>query len=177
MSSTLTLRLHVGDVLHVLHVMEAAYDDASDLMADVLLTMIRSTQLNFEAQGRPVRWADLAESTERRRFAKAMGGRGARTLGSLGTLGSLLILQVTGSLFQSLGGGASGPFEAKDGFGESDRFTATIGTNRPGWQNQFADTRGWREARPMVEFQNQDVEDIGAMAADWALRTGSYAVA
>lgn len=172
--TSFTIRMEVGDVVQTLHVVEAAMLDASPLMQDVLLVMIRSTQLNFEAGGRP-RWDDLADSTIQRRFAKGMKGKGAKKLGSLAVLGSIEILRDTGLLLQSVGGGASGAFEVGAGFGESDDTGAVIGTSQPGWQNQFPDTRGWRPAREFILFQDQDEEDIMDMAVQWALRTGAYA--
>jgi phage gpG-like protein len=169
------ITIHVGDVVHVLTIMEAAFENPAELMKDVLLTMIRSTQLTFEANGRPSRWDDLKESTERKRFAKAMRGQRARNIGALAVLGGLQILRDTGLLAQSVGGGASGAFDTSDGFGDSDQLSAIIGTNRPGWQNQFPDSRGWRVAREFLLIQDQDEEDIAAMALDWFLRRGPYA--
>jgi phage gpG-like protein len=63
MPSSYTITMHVGDVVRVLHVVEAAMDNPSDLMKDVLLVMIRSTHKNFEAQGRPVTWEPLSPAT------------------------------------------------------------------------------------------------------------------
>lgn len=170
------MQYQVGEVTQVLRMMEAGFEDASDLMKDVLLVMIRSTQLNFEMQGRPEPFADLAESTERRRYAKAMGAPGAGALGSLATLGSLMILIDSGLFMQSLGAGADGAFEAADGFGEFDEYTATLGSNRPGadvLQTGYPPHN--LPAREVVLFQERDVEDMMQMAADFALRVGPYA--
>lgn len=177
MPASFNLQIQVGDVTHVITLIELAVDDASELMRDVLLVMIRSTQQTFEAQGRPARWADLAESTVLKRLRRAMRLQRVRDLGSLGAVGSIQILRDTGLLMQSVGAGASGSFSAADGFGDSDAFTAVIGTNRPGWQNQFPDSRGWRPERPFLVFQDQDEEDIADMAMHWLMRTGPYAEA
>jgi hypothetical protein len=90
---------------------------------------------------------------------------------------SLQILRDTGLLLQSVGGGAAGPFETADGFGESDQTTATIGTNHPGAWNQFADTRTNRPERIIFIFQDQDVSDLADMGETWFLRVGPYALA
>lgn len=194
MPASFTIQFQAGDVIRTLQVVEAAYRDPSDLMADTLLLMIRSTQLNFEAQGRPTRWAGLAESTIQRRLSKTK--KGAAKVKALKTAAkkgfgpklfkaaetyiaaghALQILRDTGLLLQSVGGGASGPFETPDGFGESDDLTATIGTNHPGAYNQFPDTRTNRPERIIFIFQEQDVEDVTQMAADWFLRVGPYAL-
>lgn len=177
MPTVFTLQLQAGDVLLQTKRIETAAKDASPLMKDVLLLMIRSTQLNFQSQGRPDRWDDLKESTERRRFKRASKRKGASKLGSLGVLASMLILRDTGRLMQSLGEGRSGEFDAKGGFGETDDFNATLGTNAPGWQNQEDDTRGWRDARPFILFQTQDEEDIADMGMDFLMGRGPYAAA
>jgi len=167
----------LGEVTGILAMVEARMEDASDLMADALLLSIRSTQLNFEEGGRPVPFAELAESTERRRFAKAMKGSGAKASGSLGVLGSLQILRDTGLLMQSLGAGAQGSFESADGFGESDEKSATLGTNRPGADAlQTGYPPNNLPGREYVLFQAQDEEDLLAMTEDWLMGTGSYAV-
>jgi len=173
--ATFTVTFQVGDVIQTLELVQASARDPSPFMSDVLLLMIRSTQLTFQAQGRPDRWNDLAESTVKARFRRAARGRGAAAFGSLGILGSIRILQDRGNLLQSVGGGASGPFSTSDGFGESDEFSAVIGTNHPGWRNQFPDTRGWRDARLFLLWQDQDEEDVAAMGMDWFLRVGPYA--
>lgn len=169
--ATFELRVQVGDVVRVLTLVEHALRDPSDLMSDVLLVMIRSTQITFDVQGRPNPWDDLAESTRRRRLRKA--GIDPDDAGA--AVGAIQILRDSGLLFQSVGGNSSGPFSNADGFAESDELSATIGTNRPGWQNQFADTRGTRPERPFILFQDQDEEDVMAMAEDWFLRVGPYA--
>lgn len=173
--SSFTLTIHVGDVVHVLTVIEAAFDNPEPFMQDVLLVMVRSTQQNFVAQGRPDRWSDLAESTVARRFARAMKGKGSKKLGSLAVLGAIEILRDTGILAQSVGFGASGPFSTSQGFGEADKTSAVIGTNAPGWQNQFPDSRGRRVARVFILWQVQDEEDVGEMGIHFFTRTGAYA--
>lgn len=169
--------VQVGDVLREVNLIQASAEDATDLMKDVLLLMIRSTQKTFEAEGRPTHWDAHKDSTERARFARAMKGASARKLGSLATLGSFNILRVTGLLAHSVGFGAGGAFEAEQGFGESDKFTAVLGTSQPGWQNQFPDSRGWRDAREYLLFQAEDEKDASAMALDWLMRRGPYAQA
>jgi len=172
--SELSVSIQIGDAVRVIEMIDTATRDASDLMKDVLLVMIRSTSLNFDAEGRP-RWDDLKESTIRHRFALGAKGAGAKKQGSLAILGSITILRNTGLLAQSVGLGQSGSFQSGEGFGESDNFAAVIGTSQPGWQNQFPDTRGWRAAREFLMFQPQDDEDIAAMAQDWLLGLGPYA--
>lgn len=174
MPNTVTIGVQLGDTLETLELIEDALSDATPLMQDLLLLMIRSTQLTFEAQGRPLPWAPHAESTIRRRFGRAMKQKGAKAQGTLAVLGSIWILRDEGLLAQSVGGSASGPFEGADGFGASDEHSAVIGTNRPGWQNQFDDTRGWREARRFLDWQDIDEKDAGAMSMDWIMRTGAY---
>lgn len=170
------IQIHVGDVVQTLTEIEGAFTDPSPLMRDALLTMIRSTQLTFEAQGRPNPWDDLADSTIRKRFARARGARGGGQLGSLGTLGSIQILRDTGLLFQSVGGGANGPFATADGFGESDETSAIIGTNRPGADAlQLGHSRGYFPPRVYLQILDQDEEDIVTMSADWFLQVGPYA--
>lgn len=167
-----------GAVVEVVTLVQSRLEDATELMADVLLLLIRSTQLNFDAQGRPDQWADLAPSTTRARFAKGMKGRGAKAKGSLAVLGSIQILRDTGLLMQSLGEGRSGSFETADGFGESDKFTATLGTNRPGADAlQTGVPERNLPAREYVLFQAQDYDDIGQMHEDFVLGLGPYSVA
>lgn len=171
-----TVEWQLGEVVKVLQIVEARAEDATDLMKDSLLLMIRSTQLNFDEQGRPQPFADLAESTIRRRFASGMKGKGAKAKGSLGVLGSIQILRDTGLLMQSLGESASGPFEAADGFGEVDKFSAVLGTNRPGadaLQTGYAPNN--LPAREYVLFQPQDEDDLLVMAEDFLMGTGAYA--
>jgi phage gpG-like protein len=168
------IRLISGTMMADVRAIEAHGRDASLLFQDVLQLMIRSTQLTFEAQGRPAHWDDLKESTMMQRLGKALKGKGAKKLGSLGLLASIQILRDTGALMRSVGLGSNGPFEADDGFGEADTHYAAVGTNSPGWQNQFPDTRGWREAREFLLFQQQDVEDILDMTEDWLLARGPY---
>lgn len=176
MPPSFTIEYQAGDVTHLLTVVEGAFDDPSPLMSDALLVMIRSTQLTFEAQGRPNAWDELKESTRRARFGAAMKKKGAKAKGSLAVIGAIQILRNTGALMRSVGGGASGPFEADGGFGTSDDTTAVLGTNAPGWQNQFADTRGWRDAREFLLIQDQDESDIADVGIAWFTRTGPYAV-
>jgi phage gpG-like protein len=176
MAVSFVVRVQVGEVVEVLTLIESAFDDPTPLMRDVLLVMIRSAQLTFEAQGRPTRWHDLAESTIRGRFKKAMKGPGAKSLGSLGVLGSILILRDTGLLFQSIGGNAVGAFEGADGFGEADRLSATIGTNRPGADAlQLGAPENNLPAREYLLFQPQDEDDIADMSIAWMMRQGPYA--
>lgn len=167
------LEVQMGEAIELIELIEVRGDDPTPFIQDVLLLMIRSSQLNFEAEGRPDRWADLAESTERRRFRKAAGA--IARLGSLAALGSMMILRNTGQLWQSLGGQATGPYTTEYGFGESDEFLAVIGTNHPGAYNQFPDPRTNRPARVMVLWQEQDVEDVQQMAIDWMIGGGPYA--
>lgn len=176
--TTAALSLDVRDGLAMLRQVEARANDATPLMKDALLLMIRSTQLNFQAQGRPDKWDDLALSTILRRALKALKGKKsqkAKMKAAPSVIAGLQILRDTGRLMQSVGVGATGPFDAAEGFGESDESTATIGTNAPGWQNQEADTRGWRVARPFLLFQEQDVDDLTQMAMDWMTGSGPYA--
>jgi phage gpG-like protein len=176
--TTFTLQYQLGDVTRVLHMMEARFEDASDLTADWLLLMIRSTQLNIEEQGRPQPFAPHADSTIRRRFGKAMKGKGAKAGGTLAALGSIMILRDTGLLMQSLGAGSSGAFESADGFGESDEFTATLGTNRPGADAlQTGYEPNNLPGREYVMFQEQDETDLLRMTEDWTMGTGAYAEA
>jgi phage gpG-like protein len=157
------IQYQLGDVTELLTAVETRLGDASDLMADVLLLLIRSTQLNFDAQGRPDRWADLAPSTLARRR---------------GDPDTAQILRDTGLLMQSLGAGSSGAFEAADGFGESDEFTATLGTNRPGADAlQLGNPGGNLPAREHVLFQAQDYEDLDQMQEDFVMGLGPYAFA
>src|SRR5687768_16897595 len=71
------LRIQVGDAVEVVRVVETQLEDPSELMQDSLLVMIRSTQLTFQAQGRPDRWTPLAQSTIEARLRKNAGGRSA----------------------------------------------------------------------------------------------------
>lgn len=174
--ATFTLEYHVGEAKKLLHMIEVRAEDASDLMNDALLLMIRSTQLNIEAQGRPVPFADLADSTKRRRFGKAIKAKGAKAKGTLAVLGSIMILRDTGLLMQSLGAGASGAFESADGFGEFDKFSATLGSNRPGadaLQEGYAPHN--LPAREYILFQTEDVDDLSRMTEDWLTGSGPYA--
>ncbi len=188
MSAKFTIRIQVGEVVEVLRVVEASLEDPTELMQDVLLVMIRSTQLNFEAQGRPTRWAGLAPSTIKQRLRKVRGGV-VKTRGKkkesiyrqlfdqsdafYTALGSIQILRDRGLLFQSVGGNASGPFEDSDGFGEAEKFHATIGTNRPGADALQLVIAG---GRPYLLIHDQDEEDIMDMSVQWVLRTGAYQI-
>lgn len=154
--ASFTINIQVADVVKTLTLIQDAFHDPSELMKDVLLVMLRSTQQNFEAQGRPERWQPLAQSTIDRRRG---GGKDVK------------ILRDTGLLLQSVGGSAAGAFEAEDGFGESDKFTAAIGTNRPGAEALQLVIAG---GRVFLLFQDQDEEDIMDMASDWFLRVGPY---
>jgi len=171
------LVIHVGEITQLVKNIRARIGDPSPLMADTLLLFERSTALNFQAQGRPDKWDDLAPSTERRRFAKAMRGRGG-VIGSLGVLGSIEILRDNGLLLQSVTGTLSGPFEVADGFGISDKYTAELGTNRPGADAlQVGNPANNLVARPYMLIQPQDEEDIAGMTADFLLGVGPYSLA
>lgn len=173
MPSEFTISFQVGEVVQMIRMVEARLDDPTPLMQDVLLVLIRSTQLTFEAQGRPDRWDDLAESTERARFRKADKGRG-----SLAALGGMQILRDSGLLAMSLGAGASGEFTHPYGFGEADKFTAVLGTNRPGAEaHQLGYPTGNIPQRIFILFQEQDYEDIETMTMDYFLVQGPYAAA
>lgn len=171
-----TLEFNLGDVTKKLTSIETRLADPSDLTRDLLLLAIRSTQLNFESEGRPQRWDDLAQSTIERRFAKVMKTKAGKKAGSLGSFGSIRILQNTGHLKQSLGFGANGPFNKFGGEGVSDQFTATLSTSHPGAWNQFPNTRTGAPARVMVLWQTADEEDALAMAEDFLLARGPYAI-
>lgn len=179
-----TLQYQLGDAVKTLTVTEARLEDASDLMADALLLMIRSTQLNFEEQGRPQPFYPLAQSTIDKRLGvsagKFAGGSGKSAVKKqnkyFAMVGAIQILRDTGLLMQSLGAGSSGAFEAADGFGESDKTSATLGTNRPGadaLQTGYAPNN--LPAREYVLFQEQDDEDLLAMAEDFFTASGPYA--
>jgi phage gpG-like protein len=182
--TSFTLELQTGDVIATVREIHAALTDATPLMQDVLLVMMRSTQLNFEMGGRPNKWPPLAQSTIDRRLGGVFSGGGKSGKAAVkaqdkyfAAVGSIQILRDSGLLMQSLGANATGPFENDDGFGEVEKFTATLGTNRPGWQNQFPDSRGWRPERPFLLFQEQDVQDIEQMHADFVMQVGPYAIA
>lgn len=169
------LEYHLADAQHLVGSITTRLEDPSDLTADYLLLMIRSTQLNFEEQGRPLPFAELAPSTIERRFTKGMKGKGAKAKGSLAVLGSIQILRDTGLLMQSLGASANGPFETDGGFGESDKFSAVIGSNRPGadaLQTGYAPHN--LPGREYILFQAQDVDDMQQMAQDWLTGSGPY---
>ncbi len=172
------LEYHLADATALLGNIHVRLEDPSDLTADFLLLMIRSTQLNFEEGGRPSPFAELAPSTERRRFYKGMKGKGAKAKGSLGVLGSIQILRDTGLLMQSLGASASGSFQTADGFGESNKFSAVLGSNRPGadaLQTGYAPNN--LPGREYILFQPQDVGDMTQMAEEWLTGSGPYAFA
>jgi hypothetical protein len=171
--TTIRTSFRIADSLTLLKSVHLALGDPSPLAADALLVMQRRTQLTFEQQGFPQRWADLAPSTKRRRLARLSPGVSAKKLAQLA--GSLLILRDTGQLLQSVGGDASGDFEASGGFGFSDRDGAIIGTDHPGGYNQFEDPRTGRPERIIFQWLDQDVDDITAMSHDWFLRKGPYA--
>lgn len=153
-----SLQWQLGDTIKVLTLVETRAKDATDLMKDSLLLMIRSTQLNIEAQGRPTPFAEHAESTKKRR------GEGAQ------------ILRNEGLLMQSLGAGASGIFEEADGFGEYDASSATLGTNRPGADAlQLGYPPNNLPGREYILFQVQDEEDLLVMAEDFFTGSGPYA--
>ena len=172
--TSIRLQIQVGDVRDTLKSIHLAFADASPFTGDVLGIMLRSTQLNFEQQGRPKKWDELAPSTKRARMRKlAAGGRSKKKLAQLA--GSMLILRNTGHLLQSVGGGASGPFEQQGGFGQSDRDSAIIGTDNPGGYNQWPNPRTGAPARLIFVWQDQDERDVLEMADDWFTRSGPYA--
>lgn len=174
--AVLTIYIEIGDVIAKLTLIETRLDDPTVMMKDLLLLGIRSTGQNFQAQGRPARWDDLAPSTERRRFARAARARGASSRGSLAILASIRILQNTGLLLQSVGGGASGSFSKGGGTGESSRYEMSISTNNPGAWNQFPNLRTGAPARVMILWQPQDVEDASDMQNDFIMHRGPYAL-
>lgn len=184
----LSIRVQVGDAVEVVMGIASQLEDPSPLMQDALLIMIRSTQLTFEAQGRPTRWTPLAQSTIESRLRKNAGGRAAlkgandRTLTGkkavaaqekyFAAAGSIQILRDTGRLLMSVGGGQAGAFEDEQGFGESDQFTATLGTNHPGAEAlQFIIAGG----RPFLVIQETDEEDIMDASVQFVMMTGPYA--
>jgi phage gpG-like protein len=192
--AAINIDFQAGDVVETLKFIEAGLADPSEIMRDVLLVMIRSTQLNFDAQGRPAKWAPLAQSTILHRLAKTKTGRtrlatskrlakkggsgpAAKKAGAnlFASAGSLRILQDTGLLLQSVGGDASGAFSTGDGFGESDQTTAIIGTNNVAAYNHWPDPRTGRPERLIFVWQDADEEDVMAMAEDFVLHAGPYA--
>lgn len=183
----LFLRIQVGDVVEVVVGIRTQLEDPAPFMADCLLVMIRSTQLTFEAGGRPTRWTPLAPSTIEKRLRRNAKGRatlkaankkqyGAAAVKAqdryFAAVGQIQILRDTGALWLSVGGSATGAFETEDGFGESDRFTATLGTNRvQAYALQFVIAGG----RIFLLIQDQDEEDIMDMSVEWVMKTGAYA--
>lgn len=206
---TFTLEIQTGEVIQVVKLLEASYRDPTALMTDILLLMIRSTQLTFEQQGRPEKWADLSPATiaqrlrkiqkstrrkilpdvrkDSRKVVKADKSERARKLAVYKKLfkrsdkyyaavGSIQILRNKGLLFQSVGGNAAGAFEAAGGFGEADKFTATLGTNRPGADAlQGGVPEHNLPARPFLLLQPQDETDAADIGIQFMLRTGPYA--
>lgn len=80
MPARFTIRYQAGEVIEVLTLLEASYEDPTPLMQDVLLIMIRSTQLTFQAQGRPDKWAKLSPATIRARLRQLQRTTGRRVL-------------------------------------------------------------------------------------------------
>lgn len=156
------LTIDLRDAMQMLGGVESRLSDATPLMKDVFLLGLRSTALNFQAQGRPTRWDELAPSTKARRRQGPNAGGGMR------------ILQNFGLLLQSVGGGASGPFAEAGGFGDYDRESAVIGTNHPGAYNQWPNDRTGAPARVFMLWQSVDEEDAGAMQQDFVLGIGPY---
>ena len=171
----ISLRIQVGDVVEVVQAIESQLADPTVLMVDSLLFMIRATQQRFEAQGPG--WAALAQST-----IEALKGANDRSLSGkkavaaqnayFAAAGSIQILRDTGRLLMSVGGGQSGAFEDEQGFGESDQFTATLGTNHPGAEAlQFVIAGG----RPFLIFDDQVEDDIMDASVQFVMATGPYA--
>jgi phage gpG-like protein len=183
----IALRLKVGDAVETVLAVETALADPSELMADILLVMLRSTQLTFQESGRPDRWTPLAQSTIDQRLRsnskgraivrnanKKLSGKAAVKAQNayFAASGNVQILRDTGALLLSLGGSASGAFQTEDGFGESDQFTAELGTNHPGAEAlQFVIAGG----RPFLLIQTVDEEDIMDMSVQFVLQEGPYA--
>lgn len=185
------VRIQVGDAVEMVRLVETQLEDPSVLMKDVLLLMIRSTQLTLQAEGRPTRWTPLAQSTINARLRKNASGRAALKAGQkaasgkvfgkkavslqdqfFAAVGAVKMLRDTGALAMSVGMGAAGAFEAEDGFGESDKFTAELGTNRvQAYALQFVIAGG----RVFLLIQDQDEEDVMDMALDFVMGTGAYA--
>lgn len=191
--TSVNLRFQIADVAHTLGGIETRLEDPSPLMQDVLLVELRSVQRRFEAQGSPERWHELAQATIQQRLGRTAKGRKAREAVDLRRtklsgkkavasqnryiqqVGAMQILRNTGLLLQSIGGSASGPFSTADGRGESDQTTAGITTSNPGAWNQFANARTGAPARIIFAWEEQDVDDVQAMAADFVTMRGSYA--
>lgn len=186
--ANLFLNIQVGDAVETVLVVEEQLADPTVLMQDALLMLIRSTQLTFEAQGRPQRWTPLAMSTIRGRLQKNAGGRAALRAGDkapnlsgkdavkaqnqfFAAVGSVQILRDTGALAMGVGFGASGAFETPEGFGESDKFTATLASTHLGAEAlQFVIAGG----RPFLLIQDVDEEDIMDAAVQFVMATGPY---
>lgn len=184
----ISIRIQVGEVVEIVYGVETQLEDPSILMRDWLLLMLRSTQLTFQEGGRPAKWTSLAMSTIEGRLRRDAGGRSAlkganaKLSGKAAVkaqekffvaVGSIQILRDIGRLLMSVGGSASGAFEDEQGFGESDTFTATIGTNHPGAEAlQFVIAGG----RPFLIFQNIDEEDGMDMTKQFVMQEGPYAV-
>lgn len=196
MATSFTMSFQAGEVVRVLTVMQTAMDNPTELMRDILLVMIRSTQLNFEAGGRPTRWTSLQPATILRRLRRTQKGRAAvkklnkaATKGKpdavptqmdtlLGLMASVQILRDTGLLFQSVGAGASGEFSTSDGFGVAEKYAAILATNRPGADaHQLGYPEGNIPERPFFLLQPEEEGDIADMGMQWLMRTGPYALA
>ena len=186
----LALRIQVGDAVETVLVVEEQLADPTVLMQDALLILVRSTQLTFEAQGRPTRWTPLAMSTIRGRLRKNAGGRAALRAGDrapnlhgaaavkaqdkfFAAAGSVQILRDTGALAMGVGYGAAGSFETPEGFGESDKFTATLASTHPAAEAlQFVIAGG----RPFLVIQDVDEEDVMDATVQFVMATGPYAI-
>jgi phage gpG-like protein len=194
MATSFTMSFQAGDAVRVLTVMQTAMDNPTELMRDILLVMIRSTQLNFEAGGRPTRWTSLQPSTILRRLRRTQKGRSAvsklnksATSGKavprqmdtvLALMASIQILRDTGLLFQSVGAGAGGEFSTADGFGVAEKYAAILATNRPGADaHQLGYPEGNIPERPFFLLQPEEEGDIADMGMQWLMRTGPYALA
>jgi hypothetical protein len=183
----ISIRVQIGDAVEVVHGIRVRLEDPTALMKDWLLLMIRSTHLTAEAQGRPSPWHFLAQSTiegRLRRNAKgrailkgATGKSGAAAVKGqnkfFAAVGEMKILRVTGRLMMGVGDVAAGAFENGSGFGESDQFTATLGSNHPGaFALQFIIAGG----RPFLLFQDVDEQDGMDITQQFVMGTGPYAV-
>lgn len=199
----ISIRIQVGDAIEVVQAIESNLENPSELMGDILLMMIRSTQLTFEQQGRPARWTPLAQSTIEGRLRKNDGGRAA--LKALGTPGT------TELGFNPDNKAAKGKF-GKNAVKAQEKYFAAIGsiqilrdTGRllmgvgGGQSGDFETEDGFgirpdkytavlgtnhpgAEAlqfiiaggRPFLLFQDQDEEDIMDASVQFVMGTGPY---
>ncbi|MFZ2490738.1 MAG: phage virion morphogenesis protein [Thermoanaerobaculia bacterium] len=120
-------------------------EDMSPIMRGAVRdVLIRSAQENFQAQGRPDRWPDLKESTRKRKR------------------GTDLILQDSLLLVRSLS-----PDGNQYSINHHDEHSVTIGTTRPGAKNHQEGLT--RPQRRFLVVQDEDIEDIKTIIADFAL--------